>query len=61
MREFNSQKMELNEDPKKFTLRVDRVGSELRRVGKAFEEDDKILSILNGLTQDYAIERRMLE
>ena len=61
MREFNLLKMELGEDPKKFTMRVDRVARELRQVGKAVDEDDKNLTIFNGLTQDYAVERRMLE
>ena len=50
MRMFNSLEMELGEDPKKFTMRVDRVARELRRVGKAVDEDDKNLGILNGLT-----------
>ena len=61
MREFNSLKMKLGEVPKKFTMRVDRVARELRRVGKAVDEDDINLAILNGLTQDYAVEQRMLE
>ena len=61
MREFNSLKVELGEDPKKFTLRVDRVARELRRVGKAVDEDNKNLAILDELTQEYAVERRMLE
>ena len=39
---------------------MDRVARELRRVGKAVDEDDENLVILNGLTQDYAVERRML-
>ena len=41
-------------------VRVDRVARELRRVGKAVNED-KNLAILNGRTQEYAVERRMLE
>ena len=53
--------MKLGEDPKKFTMRVDRVARELRQVGKAVDEDDKNLAILNGLTQEYAVERRMRE
>ena len=53
--------MELGEVPKKFTMRVDRVARELQRVGKAADEDDKDLAILNGLTQEYAVERQMLE
>ncbi|CAN0344859.1 unnamed protein product, partial [Ascophyllum nodosum] len=61
MREFNSLKMELGEDPKKFTMRVDHVARELQRVGKAVDEDDKDLAILNWLTQEYAVERRILE
>lgn len=40
---------------------MDSVARELRRVGKTFDEDDKNLVILNGLTQEYAVERRMLE
>ena len=61
MREFNSLRMELGEDPKKFIMRVDRVARELRRVGKAVDEDDKNLAILNGLTPEYIIQRQMLE
>ena len=61
MREFNSLKMELGEDPNNFTMRVDRVARCLRRVGKAVDENDKNLAILNGLTQEHAVERRMLE
>ena len=57
MQEFNSLKMELEEDSIKFTLRVDRVARELRRVGKALDGDDKNLAILNGLTHEDAIER----
>ena len=57
MREFNSLKMERGEDPKKFTMRVDRVARELRRVGNAVGADDKNLAILNELMQDYAVER----
>ena len=48
--------MEPGEDPKKFTMRVNRVTRELRRVGKAVDEDDKNLVILNGRTQEYAVE-----
>ena len=33
--------MELGGDPKKFTMRVDRVAKELRHVEKAVDEDDK--------------------
>ena len=40
MRGFNSLKMELGEDPKKFPMRVGRVARELRRVGKAIDEDE---------------------
>ena len=61
MREFNSLKMELWEDTMKFTIRMDRVARELRRVGKAVEEDDNNLAIPNKLTREYAVERRMLE
>ena len=61
MREFNSLKMKLGEDPKKFTMRADRVARELQRVGKAVDEDGKKLAILNGHTQEYAVERRILE
>ena len=57
MREFNSLKMILGEEPKKFTMRVDRVAMELRRVGNAVDEGDKNLAILNGLTQEYAVEQ----
>ena len=32
--------MGLEEDPKKFAMRVDCVARELRRVGKAIDEDD---------------------
>ena len=53
--------MELGEVPKKFTMRVDRVARELQRVGKAADEDGKDLAILNSLTQEYAVERQMLE
>ena len=60
-REFNSLKMELGEDPKKFTMKVDRVTRELRRVVKAVDGDDEALAILVGVTQEYAVERRMLE
>ena len=60
MREFKSLKMELGENPKNFTMRVDRVARELQRVGKAVDED-KNPAILNGLTQEYVIEQRMLE
>ena len=42
-------------------VKVDRVARELRRVGKAVNEDDKNLATLNGRTQGYAVERRMLE
>ena len=42
--------MELGKDPKKVTMRVDCVARELRRVGKAIDEDDRNLTILNGLT-----------
>ena len=59
--ELDSLKMELREDPKKFTMRMDRVARELRRVGKAFADKNKNLAILNGLTQEYAVERQMLE
>ena len=52
--------IELGEGPKKFTMRVDRVARELRRGGKPVDED-KNLAILSGLTQGYAVERRMLE
>ena len=61
IREFNSLKMELGEGPKKLTTRGDRVAGELRQVGKAVDEDDKNLAILNGLRQEYAVEWRMLE
>ena len=61
MREFNSLTMGLGEDPKKFTVRVDPVARDLQRVGKAVDEDDKNLTILNGLAQEYAVERRILE
>ena len=61
MREFNSLKMELGKHPKTFTMMADRVTRELQRVGKAVDEDDKNLAILNGLTQEYAVQRRMLE
>ena len=60
MREFNSLKLQLEEDPEKFTKRVDRVARKLRRVGKAVEEVYKTLTILNGLTEEYAVERQML-
>ena len=53
--------MELGKDPKQFTLRVDCVARDLRRVGKAVDEDDKKLATLNGLAHKYAVERRMLE
>ena len=56
-REFNSLKMELGEVPKKFIMRVDRVSRELRRKEKVVDEDDKNLAILDGLTQEYAVER----
>ena len=55
MREFNSLKIELGEDPKKFTMRADRAARELRRVGKDVDEDNKNLAILNGLTQEYTV------
>ena len=41
MREFHSLKMELGKDPKKITMRVDRVPKELWQVEKAVDEDDK--------------------
>ena len=57
IRESNSLKMELGEVRKKFTMRVDRVSRELRRKGKFVDEDDKNLAILNGLMQEYDVER----
>ena len=47
MRKNNSLKMELGEDPDKITIRVDRVARDLQRVGKAVDEDDKNVVILN--------------
>ena len=38
-----------------------RVARELRRVEKAVDEDDKNLAILNGLPQDYAVERLLVK
>ena len=60
MRDFNSLKMELVEDPIKFTVRVDRVARELRQVGKTVDVGDKNLAILNGLMEEYTVDRRML-
>ena len=40
---------------------VDRFATELRRVWKAIDKDDKNLGVLNGLPQEYAVGRRMLE
>lgn len=42
-------------------MRVDRVAMELRKAGKAIDENVKNLVMLNGLTEEYAIERRILE
>ena len=56
MQEFNSLKMELGEDPKNITMRVDRVARGLRRVAKAVNGDDNNLATQNGLTQEYAVE-----
>ena len=36
-------------------MKVDRVARELRRVGKAIDEDDKNLAILNELRQEYTV------
>ena len=41
MGEFNSLKMELGEDPKKFPMRMGCVARELRRVGGAIGEDEE--------------------
>ena len=60
MRDFNSLKMELVEDPIKFIMRVDRVARELRQVGKAVDAGDKNVAILNGLMKEYTVDRRML-
>lgn len=60
MREFNSLKMELGEDPRAFMMRVDRVAKELRKTGKATDKDGKNLVMLNELTEEYTIERQML-
>ena len=40
---------------------VDRFATELRRVWKAIDKDDKNLGVLNGLPHKYAVGRRMLE
>ena len=61
MREFNSLKMKLGEDTNKFIVRVDRVAQELRRVGKAVDEDDKNLTILNEPTEHYTVQWQILE
>lgn len=61
MREFNSLKMELGKDPKAFTMMEDRVAKKLRRVGKAVDEDDNNLVVLNGLVEEYTVEQRMLQ
>lgn len=42
-------------------LRVDEAASELRRVGKNVGEDAKHIGVLNGLTQGYTTEWRMLK
>ena len=57
MREFNSLKIERGDDPTIFTLMVNRFATELRRVRKAIDEDDKNPVVLNALPQEYAVER----
>lgn len=42
-------------------MRVDEAANELSRVGKTVDEDKEHIAILNGLMQEYTIERRMLE
>lgn len=42
-------------------MRVDRVSKEIRKGGKAVDEHDNNLVISNGITEEYAVERRMVE
>ena len=53
--------MEPGQEPTRFLMRADEATSEQRRVRKNDDEDEKRIANLNGLTQEYTIERRMLE
>lgn len=49
--EFTALRMEPGEEPTKSMMRVDE-----RQVGKKVDEDEKHITILNGLTQENTIE-----
>lgn len=61
MTEFTALRMEPGKDLTEFMMRVNGVTSKLRQVRKNIDEEEKHIVILNGLTQEYTIERRMLE
>lgn len=61
MREFNAQKLKQGERPKNLFLKVQRAARELRRLGKAVDQDDKNLAIESGLSPEHEVERRMLQ
>ena len=54
-------KMELGEYPRKFLLRVDQMGKELKRVDRPVDPKDIDIVILSGRTSQYDAGVRMLE
>ena len=59
--EFNSIKMEIGKNPREFIMRVDSAAKELRRLRKTVDEDDIVVVILNGVSNEYDTEVRLLE
>ena len=59
--EFNSINMEIGEHPREFIMRVDSAAKELRRLGKAVDDDDIVVVILNGVSSEYDTGVRLLE
>ena len=51
-REFGPLKMEPEDDPKKFTLKVNRTVAEIQRAGLGIKEDHINVAIISGLSHE---------
>lgn len=60
-REFNTIGIEPDEDPKKYTPRVDRIVRELERLEAPVSENQVNFAIISGLLHNYEMEQRMLD
>ena len=54
-------KMKIGEHPREFIMRVESAAKELRRLGKAVDQDDIVVVIPKGVSSEYDTEVRLLD